>query len=82
MRQCLEGLLSLSNVPLQIKVDERLLYPNDIPVQVGSFSRLNRHTGWYPKISLTQSLADLLEEWRQKTKHQTIQYDSKNRLAR
>ena len=40
------------------------LRPSDVPVQVGDPSRLQRATGWEPRIPLEQSLADLLEDWR------------------
>ncbi len=36
--------------------------------QVGDSGLLRRHTGWTPRISLEQSLGDLLDEWREKTR--------------
>jgi GDP-4-dehydro-6-deoxy-D-mannose reductase len=66
IEQCLAELLGLAQVPLTATVDPARLQPLDVPVQVGSAAKLAKHTGWAPRIPLQQSLADLLNDWRQR----------------
>ena len=64
MRELLDILLSLSRVRVRVVVDPGRLRPSDNPVIAGSHERLTRDTGWMPEISIEQTLADLLEDWR------------------
>jgi GDP-4-dehydro-6-deoxy-D-mannose reductase len=50
---------------VQVEVDPSRLRPSDNPVILGSHERLTRDTGWTPRIPIEQTLADLLEHWRQ-----------------
>lgn len=68
MRKCLDEMLSLSPRRFKVRVDAERVQRNDVPVQVGDAGKLNRATGWRPQIKLKQSLADLLEYWRQRVK--------------
>jgi GDP-4-dehydro-6-deoxy-D-mannose reductase len=64
IRSILEALVARSKVPVRIEVDQARLRPNDVPVVVGSYSRLHEATGWRPAISFDQMLDDLLGYWR------------------
>jgi GDP-4-dehydro-6-deoxy-D-mannose reductase len=64
MRELLDILLSLSRVRVSVEVDPSRLRPSDNPVILGSPQRLTRDTGWVPRISIEQTLADLLDHWR------------------
>ena len=64
IRSILEALVARSRVPVRIEVDQARLRPNDVPVVVGSYSRLHEATGWRPAISFDQMLDDLLGYWR------------------
>jgi len=66
VQDCLNTLLKLSYIPIDTARDPTLVQENDVPVQVGSTALLKRLTGWKPEIELTQSLADLLNDWREK----------------
>lgn len=66
IRECLEFLRAQARVRIETVLDPARVQQNDIPFQVGSAERLKRRTGWKPDISVEQSLADLLEDWRQK----------------
>jgi len=68
VRECLEFLQKQAIVPIEAHVDPDRVQEDDIPVQVGSIKRIQSVTGWEPKISLEQSLQDLLNDWRQKGK--------------
>jgi GDP-4-dehydro-6-deoxy-D-mannose reductase len=64
IRSILEALVARAKVPVRIEVDQARMRPNDVPVVVGSYSRLNKATGWQPQISFDEMLDDLLSYWR------------------
>jgi len=64
IQECLSEMMSMAVKQLSVRVDARLVQKNDVPVQVGSYKKLNQATGWSPKIPLRQSLAELLDDWR------------------
>lgn len=59
-----EQLVSRSTIPLTIAQDPAKLRPSDVPRVVGSAARLTRDTGWLPRLSISQTLDDLLKYWR------------------
>jgi GDP-4-dehydro-6-deoxy-D-mannose reductase len=64
IRSILDALVSRSRVPVRIEVDQARMRPNDVPVVVGDFSRLNTATGWRPELTFDQMLDDLMSYWR------------------
>ena len=64
IRSILDALVSRATVPVRIEIDQARMRPNDVPVVVGNFSRLNEATGWQPAITFNQMLDDLLTYWR------------------
>jgi GDP-4-dehydro-6-deoxy-D-mannose reductase len=64
IRDVLDGLVTLSRVPVNIRVNPNLYRPNDTPILLGNPTRLERETGWMPSIPLHQTLSDLLDYWR------------------
>lgn len=63
----LDALVASARVPVSIEVDPALLRPNDTPVVLGSHDRLTAATGWTPAFEIRQTMADVLEDWRQRT---------------
>ncbi len=59
----LDRLLDIANVHTQIEETHPVPATNDILVQQGSYAKLQAHTGWQPRISLDQSLSDLLHSF-------------------
>lgn len=59
-----DQLVAMARVPLRLEVDQSLLRPVELPVLRGSHDRLTAATGWTPEIPMSQTLADLLEDWR------------------
>lgn len=51
---------------LKIKVDQALLRPTDEKIIVGDVTKLKRDTGWKQSIPMKQTIADMLEYWRNK----------------
>lgn len=64
IRDILDDLLSMSRVAVTLEPDASRLRPNDVPSMAGSAARLTADTGWAPAISLHQTLADTLNDWR------------------
>lgn len=54
------NLLEVEITPL---VDTTLIRPNDNMLIVGDNSKLVNDTGWYPKISLQESIHDIIKYW-------------------
>jgi GDP-4-dehydro-6-deoxy-D-mannose reductase len=67
---CLRTLIGLAARPLATELDPARLQANDVPTQVGDPRRLRRLTGWEPRISVEQSLADMLDYERRKGGHE------------
>jgi len=68
VQEVVDILLSLSRVPLKVEVEARRRRRDEIPLQIGDYSKLREATGWSPRIPFRQSLADLLEYWREKVR--------------
>lgn len=49
-----------------IKVDPELLRPTDEKIIVGDVTKLKNDTGWQQKIPMEQTVADMLDYWRNK----------------
>jgi GDP-4-dehydro-6-deoxy-D-mannose reductase len=58
-------LLRLAGTSLEFKIDPALTRPVEVPVLRGDPTRLQHATGWKPEIPLDQTLADVLQYWRQ-----------------
>ena len=62
---CFRGFLRIDQtVRVSIEIDHTRMRPNDVPVVVGDFSRLNAATGWRPEVTFDRMLDDLLSYWR------------------
>lgn len=64
--EMLNILLQMAKKDIVVKQEPKRMRPSDIPLQVGSFEKFHKQTGWMPTISLVQILKDLLNYWRQK----------------
>ncbi|OUV02942.1 MAG: hypothetical protein CBC42_05400 [Betaproteobacteria bacterium TMED82] len=65
--ECLTELIKLAKKPISTKLNESLLRPNDVTLQIPSSEKFVKETGWKQKISLKESLNFLLEFWRQRS---------------
>jgi len=65
MEVVLERLLALAGLRVEVRTRADLLRGNDPSVVRIDAGRLRRETGWTPRFSLDQSLADILAYWRQ-----------------
>lgn len=53
---------------LECKVDPALIRPTDEKIIVGDISKLKRDTGWKQDILMKQTIADMLDYWRETLK--------------
>lgn len=68
IRDLLQQLLNMATVPIRVETDPGRYRRVDIPVLVGDPAKIRAHTGWTPTYTLQQTLADILDEWRHKTR--------------
>ena len=61
-----EGLQKLSEAHIEIETDASLLRRLDEPIKIGDNSKL-QELGWHPSIDIQNSLALILESWRDET---------------
>ena len=59
-----ERLVALAVRPMRLDVDPALVRPVDLPVLRGDNQRLTAATGWSPEYDLDRTLADLLDDYR------------------
>jgi GDP-4-dehydro-6-deoxy-D-mannose reductase len=59
-------LLSLSKKKIRVEVDEKRNRPAEIPILLGSNSKIRKATGWKPKIPIEKTLEDTLDFWRRR----------------
>jgi GDP-4-dehydro-6-deoxy-D-mannose reductase len=70
IRVLLDTLIELNGVPVKVVVDESRMNQSDLPCLYGSYAKLERDTGWRPRIGLQQSLTDALADWGERIKGQ------------
>jgi len=64
MRDVLDELRGLSRVAVSVEVDTTLLRPTDPAVFIGNGSRILDELGWRPRRPLSETLVEMLEDWR------------------
>jgi GDP-4-dehydro-6-deoxy-D-mannose reductase len=62
--EILDILKSLSKAKVEIKIASSLVRRADVPVLVADASKFAAQTDWKPKISLDQTISDILENYR------------------
>ncbi|PBQ13370.1 GDP-6-deoxy-D-lyxo-4-hexulose reductase [Pseudomonas congelans] len=63
----LNELLAQTLHPIEIQTDPERLRPSDIPVAAGSNARIHDELGWSPATLFSQTLASVLNYWREQT---------------
>jgi GDP-4-dehydro-6-deoxy-D-mannose reductase len=62
----LDRLLALSRVEVAVVQDPDRMRPSDVERLVGDASKFRADTGWEPEIPFDQTLADVLDYWRER----------------
>ncbi len=68
VRELLDMFLSKAQTIIHIVTDPARYRPNDLPLVLGDHTRISTELGWAPTIPLEQTVADLLEYWRARTR--------------
>jgi GDP-4-dehydro-6-deoxy-D-mannose reductase len=66
IQELADQLVGMARRPIGLEPDPALLRPVDLPVLRGDPTRLREATGWEPQIPIEQTLADLLDDMRQR----------------
>jgi GDP-4-dehydro-6-deoxy-D-mannose reductase len=64
LADALATLTSLARVPIEVHVDPARVRPVDLPLLIADPSKLRAATGWEPRISIEETLGDMLQDWR------------------
>lgn len=65
-------LVGMAQRPISLSSDPALLRPIDLPVLRGDASKLKAATGWSPQLTIAQTLADLLDDMRERVKAEVL----------
>jgi len=68
IQEVADQLVAMAERPMTLVPDPQLFRPVDTPVLRGDPRRLQDATGWAPAISLDQTLADVLDDWRKRVR--------------
>ena len=68
IRWLLDTLLAFSECDITVEPDPTRIRPADVPRVVCDSRRFHERTGWAPQIPLEQTLYDILEYWRDRTR--------------
>ena len=71
MQWILDTLVSMSKIAVEVRQDPARMRPADIPQLICDPAKFYKLTGWQPQIPVKQTLADILEYWREKVKRET-----------
>jgi len=66
IKEILDILVELAQCDVEVEVDPARMRPSDVQLLKGDASKLADATGWQPTIELRQTLANLLEYWRER----------------
>jgi GDP-4-dehydro-6-deoxy-D-mannose reductase len=72
IQELADQLVALARRPIALEPDPSLLRPVDLPVLRGDASRLQAATGWSPRLTIEETLADLLDDMRQRVHAETL----------
>jgi GDP-4-dehydro-6-deoxy-D-mannose reductase len=66
VRDLIELVRAASRLPVRHEIDPARVRAHDVPEVRGSAARLREATGWRPEIPLERTVADALENWRER----------------
>lgn len=69
LKTIIETLEKISDIKVNIKVDQQRLRVNDIQKIYGDYQKINDAIGWKPQIPLEKTIKDLYEYWLEKEKN-------------
>ena len=70
VKEMLDILLTHAKTKIRTQEDPARLRPSDVPILWADTTRFHQATGWEPVIPFEQTLADLLEYWRERVRRE------------
>jgi GDP-4-dehydro-6-deoxy-D-mannose reductase len=64
----LDTLLGRAKIKPKVEQDPSRMRPSDVQILVGDSTKFRKKTGWKPTIPFEQTMADLLDYWRERVK--------------
>ena len=64
VKQILDVLQSLSKIKVEVKINEEFVRTSDVPVLIADVTKFKSLTNWEPKISLEETISDILNSYR------------------
>jgi GDP-4-dehydro-6-deoxy-D-mannose reductase len=64
----LDAMLAISTAKIEQRSDPSKFRVADTPISFGDASRIREATGWTPTIPFEQTIADILDDWRARTR--------------
>lgn len=68
LQQIIDKMVEILGISIIQKVNPELVRPNDNKVIIGSPKKINYEIQWKPKISLDESLFDIISDWKNRIK--------------
>ena len=68
IQEILDRIIAHSGTDITVEVDPAKLRPVEVPVIRADISKLQADTGWQPEIPLEQTIAETLDDWKNKLK--------------
>ncbi|MCP3959653.1 MAG: GDP-mannose 4,6-dehydratase [bacterium] len=68
IQELLDRLIALIDVEVTVEQDPERMRPSDVEILIGDSSKFRGDTGWEPQIPFDQTLADIVEYWRERIK--------------
>lgn len=65
IEELIDRMASQSRLAVEVKIDPALVRKSDPPLVVGSNSRLRDETGWQPRIPIGETVAAMVDWWRE-----------------
>ena len=66
----LERLIAQAHVPIRTRLDPALLRPSDVTLQIPCVEQFTQTTGWRPQVAFDESMAFLLDHWREQARRE------------
>lgn len=66
MQEIMDMLIGHAKVPIETEVNQALYRPADFSFKIPSCEKFKKLTGWSPEYKLEQTMADVLQTWRNK----------------
>ena len=75
IREILDKIISLSDCDIKVEIDQAKIRPVDVPIIEADITKLQLATGWDARISIDETLKEVLDYWRNKLKEEADSHE-------